>query len=123
MQVMHCKTTLATSVSWTDEAFQDLIFSIGYIGKVELLPCQDVLPCQDEAFEANMKQLCAHFKKLAKLTRQYLQDEVDEWLALGGDYTKVNLKSDSAIRGNLLKQWFMTAQVCFSEIMFSEILV
>jgi len=124
MQVMHCKKTLATSVSWTDEAFQDLIFSIGYIGKVELLPChQDVLPCQDEAFEANMKQLCAHFKKLAILTRRYLQDEVDEWLALGGDYSKVNLKSSSAIRGKLLEQWFMTAQVCFPEIMFSEILV
>ena len=117
MQVTHCKKTLAASVSWTYETFQDLIFSIGYTGKVGLLPRAD------ESLEANMKRLCAHFKVLAKLTRQYLQDKVDEWLALGGDYSKVNLKSDSPIRGNLLKQWFMTAQVCFPEIIFSEILV
>ena len=117
MQVTHCKETLAASVSWTDEAFQDLIFSIGYTGKVGLLPRAD------EALQQNLKRLCAHFNALAKLTRQYLQVKVDEWLALGGDYSKVNLKSDSAIRGKLLKQWFMTAQVCFSEIMFSEILV
>jgi len=67
-----------------------------------------------------MNKFSAHVKKLAELTRQYLQDEVDMWLALGGDYSAVPLQSPSRIRGELLEEWFMTALVCFSEIIFSE---
>jgi len=60
-----------------------------------------------------MKKFRAHVKKLAELTRQYLQDEVDMWLALGGDYSTVTLQSAASLRGQVLYQWFMNAQVCF----------
>jgi len=43
MHVTNCKNTLAASVPWTEEAFQDLIFSIGYTGQVGLLPRADRL--------------------------------------------------------------------------------
>ena len=80
-----------------------------------------MLPPVDDAVALTMRQFCLHVKKLAQLTRQYLQDEVDMWLALGGDHSKVTLLSNATLRGNVLKQWFLNAQVCFSDIIFSEI--
>jgi hypothetical protein len=113
--VSNCKNTLAKCDLWNEEAFQDLIFSFGYTGQVGMLPPVD------DAVALTMRQFCLHVKKLAQLTRQYLQDEVDMWLALGGDHSKVTLLSNATLRGNVLKQWFLSAQVCFSDIIFSEI--